>query len=76
MLDGYRGARKAEIEALTYHARLAANLSRYPKNKYLPTLESLLKPAQAEKKQSTDEMLSAFQDMQAAGAPIKIRKVG
>jgi hypothetical protein len=74
-LDGYRAARRAEIEALTYQARLTVVLSRYPKNKYLPTLEKLLKPAQPEGRQSSDDMLAAFQAMQAAGAPIKIRKV-
>ncbi|BBD01837.1 hypothetical protein [Sphingobium sp. YG1] len=74
-LDGYRASARTTIEALTYHARLAANLSRYPKNKYLPTLEKLLKPAKSDAKQSKDDMLAAFQEMQAAGAAIHIRKV-
>ncbi|RYM07996.1 hypothetical protein [Sphingobium cupriresistens] len=74
-LDGYSAARKAEIEALTYQARLVVNLGRYPKAKYLPSLQDLLRPAKPDAPQSTDDMLAAFQDMQAAGAPIEIRKV-
>ncbi|KMS54722.1 hypothetical protein V473_15400 [Sphingobium cupriresistens LL01] len=38
-------------------------------------MDTLLKPAVPEKKQSTDAMLAAFQEMKAAGAPINIRKV-
>ena len=60
---------------MTYQARLIANLDRYPKGKYLPSLAELLKPAKPDKPQSSDDMLAAFQDMQAAGAPITIRKV-
>jgi hypothetical protein len=74
-LDGYTAHRKAEIAALTYQARLVVNLGRYPKSQHLPSLDSLLKPAVPEQKQSTDAMLAAFQDMKAAGAPITIRKV-
>ncbi|WIA57830.1 hypothetical protein N6H05_08550 [Sphingobium sp. WTD-1] len=54
---------------------MTAALHRYPKNKPLPSLDELTKPAQSNQKQSTDEMLAAFQAMKAAGAPIRIRKV-
>ena len=59
----------------TFQARLTAALQRYPKNKPLPSLDELTKPAGANQKQSTDEMLAAFQAMKAAGAPIRIRKI-
>jgi hypothetical protein len=35
----------------------------------------LLKPEKKDAEQSTDDMLAAFQEMQATGAPIHIRKV-
>lgn len=54
---------------------MTAALHRYPKNKPLPSLDELTKPARSNKKQSTDEMLAAFQAMKAAGAPITIRKI-
>ena len=57
----------------THQARLTAVLQRYPRNRLLPTLDQLLKPPVA--KQSSSDMLAAFQEMQAAGAPIKITKV-
>lgn len=57
------------------HARLVAGLNRWPKDKYLPSLESILAPWKPKGRQSTDDMLAAFQDMQAAGAPIQIKRV-
>ncbi|KEZ13535.1 hypothetical protein CP98_04990 [Sphingobium yanoikuyae] len=54
---------------------MTAALHRYPKNKQLPSLDELTKPARPNQKQSTDEMLAAFQAMKAAGAPITIRKI-
>jgi hypothetical protein len=74
-LAGYRAARKFDQDLVTHQARLTAVLHRYPRNKLLPTLDELTKPAKPNGRQSTSEMLAAFQDMQAAGAPIRIRKV-
>lgn len=75
-LSGYRARRRADLETATYHARLAAALDRWPKNKFLPALKELLAPPKPrDAKQSTDDMLAAFQDMRAAGAPITIKKV-
>jgi hypothetical protein len=75
VLAGFKAARTAEIEGHTYLARLAIGLSRWPKDKYLPSLEQLLEPARPKGKQSVDDMLAAFQDMKDSGAPIKITKV-
>jgi hypothetical protein len=76
VLKGFRAARKDQHDVATFQSRLTAALHRYPRNKLLPSLEELLKPPRAGGKQSTDEMLANFQEMQAAGAPIKIKKVG
>ena len=59
---------------MTYQARLSANLDRWPKDKYLPTLDALLKPA-SDLRQSVADMRAAFEDMAASGGAIKIRKV-
>lgn len=44
---GFAARRKAEQEGLTYVARLAAGLGRWPKDKRLPSLDELLTPAVA-----------------------------
>jgi hypothetical protein len=74
-LRGYRAARRLDQDVATFQARLTVALHRYPRNRPLPSLDELTKPARPSGKQSTDEMLAAFQEMKAAGAPIKIRKV-
>lgn len=72
---GYRDAQKVEYELLTYHARLVAGLNRWPKDKYLPSLDELIADKAERKAQSPGEMLEAFQEMQDRGAPIMIRQV-
>ncbi|HYI42685.1 MAG TPA: hypothetical protein VD768_03585 [Sphingomicrobium sp.] len=57
-------------------ARLGAALGRWPKDKFLPSMDDLLKPAEPRRPQSPEEMLAAFQEMKASGAPMAIRKVG
>jgi len=54
---------------------LTAGLNRWPKTKYLPTMDQLLEPGKPRGKQSTTELLAAFQGMKAAGAPMRIRKI-
>jgi hypothetical protein len=71
-LLGYRAARKAEVELFTYQARLVATLDRWPKDKYLPSMNELLTPPEP---QSVDDMLVAFEEMKKAGAPITITQV-
>jgi hypothetical protein len=73
-LKGYRAARRFDHDVATFQARLTAVLHRYPRNRPLPSLDELMKPPKPAR-QSTDDMLAAFEEMRAAGAPIKIRKV-
>jgi hypothetical protein len=56
VLKGYKHRREEDIAKL----RLGAILSRWPTNKYLPTMDQLLKPDQVKEPQSPDQMVSAL----------------
>lgn len=73
MIEGYGERLRDERLALTYHARLAEGLRRWPRNKSLPSFEEMM----SEKEDTTSPagMLAAFQEHAARGAPIKIKKV-
>lgn len=75
MVDGYQRRKEQQLDELIYLAWHIAALNRYPGNKKLPSLKSLLKKSKGKNEQTAEEMMAMAKSLTLAfGGDIKIVK--